>query len=234
MLTIFVVSDDGYLKFVKPLFNSIKANVKIPYRFHLHAINIEEYKLDELSEIYSGITFTHDNLFLDDTPNKRNAFKKSNKAAYCANIRAKILHELMIQGHEYILYLDADSIVIRDLKNLLTLIQENDLVIFRRDIQKDPRLKVLTSVIGITNNRNSLAFVDAWKNCMLRERILYSWFSDQSYFHKTMTKLSHVKIGYLPEEYVDASFNSNSCIWNGKAKRKYIDKSYIKAMEKYK
>jgi lipopolysaccharide biosynthesis glycosyltransferase len=234
MLTIFGVSDGSYLKFIRVLFNSIKENVKIPYRFHLHAINVIEDEIDKLIIEYPGITFTHDNIVLDDTPNKRSSFGKSQKASYCANIRAKTLYDLLLRGDEYILYLDADSIVIRDLANLLELIKQNDLIIFRRDKEADPRLKVLTSVIGINNNNKSITFIEAWKNCMMRDRVLYTWFSDQVYFHKTMVKNPHVKIGYLPIEYVDSGFNSKSYIWNGKAKRKHTDKTYIKAMEKYK
>jgi lipopolysaccharide biosynthesis glycosyltransferase len=233
-LTILAVSDNSYLPFVRTLFNSIKANVKIPYTFHLHAINVPDPQIELFNTMYSSITFSRETITLDDAPFKSNAFRKSKKASYCANIRAKVLYDLMLQGRKYILYLDADSIVRRDLKDLLTLIKYTDLIIFRRDNETDVRTKVLTSVIGINNNNKSLNFIENWMNCMLQQEALYTWFSDQKYFYKTMTKFLHVKIQPLPDLYVDSGFKGRSYIWNGKAARKFSNVNYIKEMEKYK
>lgn len=233
-LTILAVSDHSYLPFVKTLFNSIKTNVKIPYTFHLHAINVPDNQIEIFNAMYSSITFSRETIPLDDSPLKTNAFRKSEKASYCANIRAKVLYDLMLQGRKYILYLDADSIVRKDLKDLFVLIKYTDLIIFRRDNETDVRTKVLTSVIGINNNNKSLVFIENWMNCMLQQEALHTWFSDQKYFYKTMTKYSHVKIQPLPDLYVDAGFKGKSYIWNGKAARKFSNINYIKEMEKYK
>jgi len=234
ILTIMVVSDSGYLPFVRVLFNSIKANVSIPYRFHLHAINIDDNRIALLESLYPNITFSRDTIVLDEKPNKKNAFNKSKKAAYCANIRAKVINELLLRGDKYILYLDADSIVKKDLDKLFLLMKYTDLIIFRRDKETNPQIKVLTSVIGVNNNDASKRFIDNWMRFMMQETVLYTWFSDQKYFYKTMTKHPDVKVQPLEQLYVDAGFNSKSYIWNGKAGRKYDNKAYIKEMEKYK
>jgi len=233
-LTILCVSDLSYLFFVKTVFNSIKCNVKIPYRFHLHTINVSEKEIESFKNEYENIEFTNDKIELDDKPNINNAFGKSKKAAYCANIRAKILYDLMSKGVEYILYLDADSIVRKNLNELLSLIKQTDLIIFRRDEVKRLNLKVLTSVIGVNNNEKSFKFVECWKNFMLQEDILYSWFSDQRYFYETMLKCTDVKVHHLPKHYTDSSFSNESVIWNGKADRKFKDKKYIKEMRRCK
>lgn len=233
-LTILGVSDYSYLPFIRTLFNSIKCNVKIPYKFHLYAINVPDKKIDFFKNNYENIEFTRDNIELDDTTNKINPFGKSRKASYCANIRANIIYDLMCKGTQYILYLDADSIVRKDLNDLFLLIKQTDFIIFRRDKETDVRVKVLTSVVGINNTPNSLKFMSYWKDYMLIPKNLYSWYSDQKYFYKAMTKLPDVKIQELPISYVDSSFLEKSFIWNGKGNRKHKHNIYIKEMEKYK
>ena len=232
-LTILGVSDSSYLPFIRILFNSIKCNVKIPYKFHLHTINVPEKKINFFKDTYENIEFTGDKIELDETSNSSNSFNKSKKAAYCANIRAKVLHYLMTRGDEYILYLDADSIVRKDLEELFLLIKDTDLIIFRRDEQQDSRTKVLTSVIGINNNVRSLRFIENWKRFMIQDRIIYSWFSDQTYFYKSMLKHPDVKVSPLPALYVDSGFENKSFIWNGKGNRKYKSREYTKEMQSY-
>ena len=232
-LLILAVSDSSFLPFIRTLFHSIKENVRIPYKFHLHAINVPDKKIESLQSEFSNIEFSRDELELDDSPDRENHLRKSKKAAYCANIRAKVIYDLMCKGKQYILYLDADSIVKKDLNELLLLIQSTDLIIFRRDNEKNSSTKVLTSVIGINNNYRSLKFIEYWKECMLSPKNLYSWFSDQRYFFKAMEKRSDTKVSYLPFQYVDSSFSGKSFIWNGKGSRKFTNIKYIREMEKY-
>lgn len=233
VLTIITVCDESYLKFVRVLFNSIKVNVKIPFKFHLHAINIPDKVLDSFSKNYNNLTISKDNIILDDTPNKDIVFKKSKKECYCANIRANVLLNLLEKENKYILYLDADSIVRKDLNHLLNLLKKNDIIIFRRDYQEEPRLKVLTSLIGLNNNNNTKKFIENWKHYMMQEKILYSWYSDQLYFYETMNEMPDVSISTVPVAYVDSGFKNNSFIWNGKANRKHVNIIYQKEMECY-
>ena len=233
-LTILSVSDATYLPFIRVLFNSIKCNVKVPYKFHLHTINVPDKKLPFFKDTYKNIEFTEDKIELDETADPSNAFKKSKKASYCANIRAKVIQYLMTRGDQYILYLDADSIVRKDFNLLLDLIKQNDLIIHRRKHISYETHKVLTSVIGINNNKNSLSFLEMWKDFMLADSNLYKWFSDQLYFYETMQKKEYIKVGHLPIEYVDWKFNDSSYVWNGKSSRKKTHKIYLKEMEKYK
>lgn len=232
-LTILCVSDNSYLPFVKTLFNSIVCNVKIPYKLHLHTINVSEKEIDVFRNTYSNIEFTREYVDIDSSPFKGNAFNKSKKEAYCANIRVKILYDIMCSGTKYILYLDADSIVRKNLDDLLNIIKSSDLVIFRRDESTNKNVKVATGVIGINNNEKSFSFIKSWKDFIIQDNIMYSWYSDQKYFYKTMINHSDVYVNALPFSYIDTTFLDESIIWVGKAERKFENNSYLKEMGRY-
>ena len=233
-LVIFSVSDSTYLPFTRVLFNSIKCNVKTPYKFHLHTVNVPDKKINFFKDTYENIEVTVDKIELDEKPDFNNSFNKSKKAAYCANIRAKGIHDLMMRGCKYILYLDADSIVRKDLNQLLEMIKNTDIIIATRKESPKIRSKVLTGVIGINNNLNSLKFVDLWKSLVLNELSLYRWYTDQVMFTKAMEE-NIINITDLPLEYIDtARFVGGSFIWCGKGDRKFGNTKYIQEMEKYK
>lgn len=235
-LVILTVSDSTYLPFARVLFNSIKSNVTIPYKFHLHAINVPDENLIFFKENFKNIKITMDNIELDEAPDKTNQFSKSKKASYCANIRVKIIHDLMVEGFKYILYLDADSIVLKDLDKLFRMIQSQNTEILIRTRDDGTRIhsKVLTGVIGINNNFNTLKFIELWKSLILDENSLYKWYADQVMFTENMEK-NIINITTLPWEYIDThGFSLNSFIWSGKGNRKYNNVKYTKEMEKYK
>lgn len=233
-LIILCVSDVSYLPFVKTLFNSVKCNVKLPYKFHLHTINVSEEEIENFRNEYKNIEFTSDEITLDSGQNNSNPFCKSKKEAYCANIRAMVICDLLKCTNNPILYLDADSIVRGDLIELYKIIKSNDLALFRRD-GAAKKNKILTGVIGINNNKTAFEFINYWVNELLKKDNLYKWFSDQIYFYTAMEKFGdEVKISTIPKKFIDVDFLEGAVIWCGKAERKFENEKYIKEMGEYK
>jgi len=231
-LNIVCVSDFSYLPFARVLFNSIKCNSKIPYKLHFHTVDVSDVDLNFFRDTYEDIEITKDELKLDETPDENNKFGKSRKASYCTNIRAKIIYDLMVSGCKYILYLDVDSIVFKDLNLLFDMIKNASVLVRTRDDSKKLYTKVLAGVIGFNNNDKSLKFVKLWKTLVLNN--LYRWGENQSMFGQAM-KSKLVTITPLPWEYIDtAGYAERSFIWCGKGDRKFDNKKYIQAMEKYK
>ena len=111
--------------------------------------------------------------------------------------------------------------------------QNTEILIRTRDDGTRIHSKVLTGVIGINNNFNTLKFIELWKSLILDENSLYKWYADQVMFTESLEK-NIIKITTLPWEYIDThGFSPNSFIWCGKGNRKYNNVKYTKEMEKY-
>ena len=222
-LAILSVSDPKYLRHLKTLLASVAQNFPV-VKFYLHLINVEQSITEELLNIYPHIEFSwHNQQFAN----------QENKQAYCANIRASLIFELLQQQDlSSLLYLDADSIVRKDLSELVKLIDTGDLVILERKNAAQARLRFPTGVIGIKNNSSTIKFIERWRDLLYDN--LYDWYSDQACFTQTYEQMSsQVKLVSLPPEYVDWNFLPLSPIWVGKGARKYEHKIYLLEEEYY-
>lgn len=233
-LVILVVSDEEYLYMVEPLFNSIVKNVTIPYRFHLHTVNVTDQHRQYFMSNYTNITISNDNILLDGAPCVSNPFSKSNKSAYCANIRAKVLYDVLNSGNDPVLYLDVDSIVRGDMVELYTFIKESDLMIFKRQLSKKINTKFLTGVIGVNNTKVAFDLIGVWWSEIQKGNNLFRWYSDQIYFYEATERYKNATINTLPKKYIDWDFSDSGIIWVGKAERKYEDERYLKEVSFYK
>ena len=217
ILTILAISDSLYLERIKALLCSVRKNYS-QARFYLHLVNVDLEQANSLKEIYPQIQFKIESQTFASEAEKR---------AYCANIRVKIIKELLASTDiSLLLYLDADSIVRQDLSELVNLISNHDLVILDRTYQSDLRLKFFTGVIGINNTIASRKFIKKWWE--LIQPNLYQWYSDQLYFSQTYEYLkSEINLANLPPQFADWEFWSNSPIWTAKGLRKEDNQIYL-------
>ena len=216
-LTILAVSDFSYLGRIKALLCSVRRNYS-QARFYLHLVNVDLEEANYLKDIYPQIQFKID---------YQTFATEAEKRAYCANIRVKIIKELLASTEiSLLLYLDADSIVRQNLSELVTLISNHDLVILDRTYQSDLRLQFFTGVIGINNIVGSRKFLEKWWE--LIQPNLYQWYSDQLYFSQTYEYLkSEINLANLPPQFADWEFWSNSPIWTAKGLRKEDNQIYL-------
>ena len=216
-LTILAISDSLYLERIKALLCSVRKNYS-QARFYLHLVNVDLEKANSLKEICPKVQFKIES---------KTFAAEAEKRAYCANIRVKIIKELLTSTDiSLLLYLDADSIVRQDLSELVNLISNHDLVILDRTYQSDLRLKFFTGVIGINNTIASRKFIKKWWE--LIQPNLYQWYSDQLYFSQTYEYLkSQIKLANLPLQFADWEFWSNSPIWTAKGLRKEDNQIYL-------
>jgi alpha-N-acetylglucosamine transferase len=215
---ILIVSDKDYIYNAKILINSIRKlhNIKI----HLHLINYKELINHE------NIEYSYSNIELDNqTKLKWNNIEYTPKMAYCANIRVKLVNDLL-KHNDNILYLDADSIVLNSLDNLFRLITENDLCANYCNKKKFYKngFRIRTGVLGIKNTDIMKEFMTDYS-----ENInLFEWFSDQDNLQNTFIKFKNkIKFYNLGIEYIDWYFNDNSIIWTGKGNLKYKNIKYL-------
>jgi len=230
-LNILIICDNSYFYYSKYLINSIKKNVTIPYKLNCYGIKLKKKHINYLES--NNCLVINDPIKLSNDPDITNMFSKSKLSSYCANIRAKVIYDMMIRGDKYILYLDIDSLVRKDLKELFELIKKSNIVIKIREDQLKDYLKVMTGVIGINNNLQSIKFIERWKDLSINENRLYKWYTDQITFTKVMNNYL-TEITCLPNEYIDCVFYNRTYIWCGKGNRKKDNLTYLHETRKYK
>lgn len=213
--TILSIADQKYCKYLKTLISSIAVNFK-DVHVHLHLINVSPSEQDELLCLYSNITFTSEEVKIDDS---------QSFSAYCANVRVRVMRKLLESGIDNLLYLDADSIVRKDLTPLFRLLKNTDLIIHHRHSDVEA-WRFNTGAIAIRNNTKVILFMQNWEKNL--ESLTYSWYGDQISFSRTYDHLKNeLCIKNLPMKYSDWQFSPFSLIWTGKGKRKDENMLYL-------
>ena len=216
---ILIISDKLYFDKSLILIKSIRL-IHSTLPIHYHQINFNN-KID-----IQNIEYSYSNLQLDESKKyKFNDTYYSQKQAYCANIRFKIIKDIL-NKYNYILYLDADSIVTQPLSNLIEICQNNDLVINKCTKKKYYRkgFRLRTGVFSIRNNEIMHQFLN---NC-LKQINLYQWFSDQDTIQDIFLDFQNkIKFYNLESKYIDWYYSSDSFIWVGKGDNKHNNKKYI-------
>ncbi len=216
---ILIVSDQEYFEKALTLIKSIRLinnNLKI----HYHQINFK--KNININDIY----FSYENIELDNkTIFNFNNIKYTQKQAYCANIRFHIINNL-ISENEYILYLDADSIIRKPINELIESCKLNDLVINKCTKKSYYRkgFRLRTGVFSIKNTPIMKNFLQH----LLKLINLKQWFSDQDSIQDIYIEFNNkIKFKLLDSRYIDWNYDLNSEIWVGKGDNKYKNKKYL-------
>ena len=235
-LTILSVSDDEYLPRLAALAQSLHLNMPTA---HLSAwlVNIAPGEtLAGLQQVHAPMTFTHVDVPLDAEQSMLGLDGKTfytEKSGFCVNLRARGIHRLLLDGHQRILSLDADSLVRGDLGGLLQLLERHDIAIHKRDSEPD-YMRVAGGAIAVRNTPSTVQFFARMIE-LIDELGPRTFFSDQWAFHLASTELGQTTdIAHLPRTYIDWEFREDSVIWTGKGQRKHHDKTYRREEDNYK
>ena len=158
--------------------------------------------------------------------------KFTEKAGFCVNLRVSAILDLLHQDIDNILFVDADTIIRKDLSKLFKQFRSHDILIHKRPNEK-PFMRVAGGVIGVRNTRWTKNFFSRFlehvNNLGNKE-----FFSDQWGFSLTMQELNAgSRIGHLAKNYIDWDFNADSFIWVGKGQRKYKNAEYLAEKSNY-
>ncbi len=222
-LTILSISDPLYLNRLKALISSVSQNYP-QVKFYCHLVNTEQSVAESLQHLYPNLECNFDYQEFNSEEDKK---------AYCANIRADVIYQLMQKPEtSSLLYLDADSIVRKDLSDLLDTINNHDLVVLKREEAEEKYLKFAAGVIGIKNSSITQKFIAQWAT-LVKEQ-LYEWYSDQLCLYYAYEQFqSQLNTFDLPQRFIDWEFLSTSSIWVGKGPRKDENKIYVLEEEYY-
>lgn len=213
---VIALTDNNYLKHLKTLLASLRST-KHKINVYVCLINIDQaVDLEkELKSIYSPISFKYINKkFMTDADRK----------AFCSNYRVTFIKEILKNPLESIIYLDADSIVRKEMSLAEVNLDSDIEILFRKS--DDDRFKVATGAILVKNNPRSKRFFEEWEKNIQPK--IYSWFSDQRTFYKTFLSLrDEVNIYPIDKRLIDWEFKETSIVWAGKGKRKYTNSIYL-------
>ena len=164
----------------------------------------------------------------------------SEKVIYCAMSKFGNARFLLESGYDNILAIDADSIVRKDLNELVELIQIYD---FMARIETrvptafiDPNETMLSEgVMCFRNTPASTIFVEEMASRIEQARgtDLYNWSMDTIMLVSVFKKYKPtLKFNGLPHSYKDITYNNNTHIWSGQGSGKN-DEKYISECQLY-
>lgn len=244
-LSIICSTDENYVDHFITLANSIKQNAR----------DCDIYvRLIHTTGIYPGVKVIPDNTPLNDkktiimngldqmhprmgTLRNRLISEKHCYAAHSKFLNAKYLLD---QGAEYILILDADTVVRQDLSGLIALLDKHEFLARiepRNEGAVIPinRVILCEGVMAIRNTGNMRFFFDSIVSTLtnIRDSKYYDIDTDtvvlSELFHR---RKNNIAFHELPVEYKDTTFNTGSYIWSGQGHGRGNPK-YIKERQLY-
>lgn len=228
-----IVTNDDYIKYTKSLIYSISQSDP-DYKIFLYVINPEtenfktfRKKLKAYNVVYKVIEEK-----LSKEKNKARIILYSEESAFSANIRGKLLKDLIKQEClDNITYIDADSLVRKTIEKICP--NDTDLTFFMR--AEDTCSSGLISFNITSENRQKILEMLSYYQSKIEEYGLTTWFSDQialkDVYHKFIVT-NELKFNLLPKIYFDWTCLNESSIWMGKGKKKEKD-SYINLQKEY-
>lgn len=222
-MTIVAVSDEAYLPRLEVLVASMLRNYP-DARVHLHLINVSDERAQAIGQMGTTLTYTREVVHIEDV---------KQFAAYCANVRARVIGEVLKRGDPLVVYMDADSIVRRSLHGLYALIRNYDVLLLRQDSVKPVSGEHLIFAAGVIVCKNTPVvqdFVRKWRLGL--ESHIYEWFADQIQLARAVSA-SGITVGALPFSYIDWTFSPFSYVWAGKGDKKNENRLYILEERRY-
>jgi len=262
-ITICCITNDLYVRFTLALINSIRINCDEKYKIVCMCVNVSSENIKRIRSFDVEVVLitkqlsTIKNMLTPDrttlTPvwkrNKQYGSLISEEASYCSNSRFKLVADHLAKS-TYVLFLDVDAVVRKDLSVMLLQYSDNDITIRKTENEgvagRQKRLTIsepeniiyqqgvfLVKSSGKTREfyaRLSDLVMSDWKN----------WNADQIFFYHEIQKYN-LRIGQLDSKYrdvatnpVDGGLKDSSYIWSGAWTDKYNNERYIGEYSKYK
>lgn len=222
---VLLVSDNVFIPELKRALNSLCVMAPQLPRI-VYALNWEDEQVQTLKKRYRLYkVIRHSEKFRT----------KEHQRAFAANIRARVIFELLNSGEGPILYLDADSCIRKPLDGLCELMSQYDLVVHQRSHKNKERkqkehTRLAVGVLGWKQNERAIAAASQWADAIIPQK--FEWFTDQIMLYRTIQSNPDLRVGNLPKHYIDWDFEEDSAIWAAKGPRKRTD-SYAKECEKF-
>lgn len=234
-VTVLAISDPEFLPRLYRLANSLSRNFPSAI-LHAYLVNVTSGRdIERLQKVHPRCEVSLVQEELDDRAVKLGmdgitCFTE--KAGFCVNLRATAIHRLLLEGREFVLFMDADCIVRKSLSHLPAMLAQSDILIHQRPKMPD-YMRVCASVIAIKRTLASLSFFEKFvaRINQIGNRL---FFADQLAFHQLASDPeTEITVSHLPSDYIDWEFHPSSFIWTGKGQRKFTDSTYLREEQLY-
>tara|TARA_Y100000361_G_scaffold9552_2_gene7692 strand:- start:3430 stop:4212 length:783 start_codon:yes stop_codon:yes gene_type:complete len=247
-------SNDDYFPHLLSLINSFGENND--GTFLVRAVNMSKENINRLKSI-PYVQIREDNLKLsrkkdilsrgvDGLHPRMNSLRTrlcSEDHCYCAHSKFKNAAELLSEGFEKVLILDADTIIRKNIDPLFDMVDDCDLAIDfskvgRGCILPEGQLSFKEGLMLIKNTEICRIFfkkINLRLDQLRRSRSsLYDIDSDHvlmaHFFEKIKNK---IRIKKIPKTYKDTDFKDESHMWSGKGDRKTSSEKYVQLKNYY-
>ncbi len=239
-IVVCTVASNDFLVYLERLLAS--AQKHLPNQmFFIVLVNVDEMKVPYLKSLYRNSEVIHDYV-------KFNSLAE--QSGYCTNRRAKLFPLLMDKYNTPIIWVDADSMFVKNAEELITYAGKYDLsVIYRKDhvsfqaslqkLQSLPKGPLGTPFFGVFLNsviitNNSVSAKELFHDFSKRvEKMPIAWFADQEGLYLSYRKFKD-KIVFKPlgRNICSYKMDSASIIWTFKGERKG-EYEYFRKGEEY-
>lgn len=228
-MIIYCSCNEDYIPRVKILYNSLKENSNIDFKFWIRTVGFNPKDYDFFLD--KNCIETHIPLNKEKTLTSLDGHLYSEEQAYSAKIRMVDIYNLLKNTNEDILSLDADSIVRKSLSKIYNILDNKDISIKQVLHSNKKHYRIKAGVIFTENNVNSLNFFKEVKQYLEKNNNMFTWFSEQIGLYNAY-KLNLAQLAQLPDSYIDWNFKDESIIWTSKGDTKN-NQTYISEEQKY-
>lgn len=212
--------DGPYADFGKALYSSIRQHAPHAVVF-FEMFNLCQKDLDSFRRVQRPLqdVFMFSNMsFSDDLE----------RIDFMANRRVYLIQALLARDYQDILWLDADSLVVRDPSGLFH--THFDISAFEPGEVPGRRTRFLISTLAIKNSARSRRFVDVWAAMTLGAKSGSDICRVQECFCCCYEDaVTDVVLFSLPRVFSDYEFNLDSFIWEAHSTRKTNDVRWLNA-----
>ena len=276
-MNLLVITDRNYLCYLHCLWESWASSISTSSKITWHVYYIisnqsqtadSQEILDELQHVYHHrdlIMSRHRNvtinintlkapLYADDAiipigVNHNGRRTLTRFMAYCANIRARLIRDVLIQIYDgdVLVYMDVDSLIRGDISAMSRMVKNHDIMVYfcnetykratsnhpQRDSARETYIK--SGLLGFHKNLACLQFAEKYHE-MVDKMGFTTWGADQSCLIRLIDSdicQNRLNIGFWKQIFIDWHFKKDSIIWMGKGVRKDSDKIYLREYEFY-
>jgi len=260
-MVICCTTNEKYVKFTLALINSIRKNCKIKYKVECLCVNVSKESVEKIKNL-GNVNCIIDNTLLSkkrtlttpDNSTLTSIFKRdkdygclvSEEACYCSNKRFDLVYNTLLKNN-YVLFLDVDAIIRKDLNELFLRYKNFDITIKKNinstiygtrevlKISEPNNIIYQQGVFFVKSNTETINFYNSLKRIV--EEDIFNWNIDQIAFYNEIKK-HNLNLKQLDTTFKDVynkpgDFKDASHIWSGAWKEKYSNKKYLTEFSKY-
>ncbi|TFB13944.1 hypothetical protein E3V33_00095 [Candidatus Marinimicrobia bacterium MT.SAG.4] len=215
------VASNDFLHYIERLLASAGTNLPEAL-FYIVLVNVDKIKAEYLNSLYGNLILEHDYVHFNN---------HADQQGYCTNRRSTLLPHLLKKYNSPVVWIDADSLIIKPAQELIEYANSCDFSVMYSDshpllnMSEKKRMKLPKGPLGspyygvfsaglitMKNSQIMKEFVDSWAKKVEKKKL--SWYADQEGLFLTyLDYKDKIKFRSLPEKYWGRYYSEDIIIW---------------------